>query len=448
MERGTNSRSPYLISEFHTAEQVIHIDTEKKIVETNRTTYEYDICVIATGSNAGFPSYCESRRRGQVAKSGDLIKRNTFHSGSAERAKRTRGIFVYRNIADLEAIMHYAEQPGVKHATVVGGGLLGLEAAKAVYDLPTVPQVSIINRQAYPLSRQLDEEGGEMVLRKIEAMGVQVFTNVNVSEMNVKRDQDGQDVFTGFDFDDGESMEADLVIFAVGITPRDELARESGIKVAPRGGIVADDGLMTSAQDVYAIGECCSWKGNTYGLIGPGVEMADILAFNLCQTNTNVGTFRPRKMNAPDLSTKLKLMGVEVASVGDFFADKAMGRSQKPLVETMRNTGKPEHPNTQVSSDTHVPVELPLPRTTDGPPQRGGTGTLKRIKIAVPKQDELIKSLTYKMSIWPTQCSPRVFTDNLLGSRPPRSLRVSLQEDDLLRRRQAPVGRHSCWRRV
>jgi nitrite reductase (NAD(P)H) len=304
---------------------------------------------------------------------------------------------VYRNIADLEAIMHYAERPGVKHATVVGGGLLGLEAAKAVYDLPTVPEVSIINRQGYPLSRQLDEEGGEMVLRKIEAMGVQVFTNVNVSEMNVKQEEDGKDVFTGFDFTDGESMEADLVIFAVGITPRDELARESGIKVAPRGGIAADDSLMTSAQDVYAIGECCSWRGNTYGLIGPGVEMADILAFNLCQTSTTVGSFRPRKMNAPDLSTKLKLMGVDVASVGDFFADKVMGRSQKPLVETLRNTGKPEHPNTQVLSDTHVPEEPEVPQTSDGAPRRNGASA-KRIKIAVPQQDEPIKCLTYKMS--------------------------------------------------
>lgn len=164
--------------------------------------------------------------------------------------------------------MHYAEQPGVKHATVVGGGLLGLEAAKAVYDLPCVPEVSIINRQAYPLSRQLDEEGGEMVLRKIEAMGVQVFTKVDVKSMDTRKDEEGADIFTGFEFTDGEQMEADLVIFAVGISPRDELARESGIKVAPKGGIAVDDRLMTSAKDVYAVGECASWRGNTYGKLG------------------------------------------------------------------------------------------------------------------------------------------------------------------------------------
>jgi nitrite reductase (NAD(P)H) len=282
-------------SEFHVGEQVTHIDTEKKVATTdNGSTYTYDICVIATGSDAGMPPYCD-----------------------LDRGKRTKGVFVYRNIADLEKIITYADSPSITRATVVGGGLLGLEAAKAVYDLPTIPDVSIINRQGYPLSRQLDQEAGTMVLRRIEDMGVKCLTNVNVKSMLTEPDTEdpSMEVFKGFEFTDGEVLEADLVIMAVGITPRDDLARASGIKCHTKGGIDVGDDLMTSAKDVYAMGECASWKGNTYGLIGPGVEMADILAFNLCQTNTTLGSFRPRKMNAPDLSTKLKLMGVDVASL-------------------------------------------------------------------------------------------------------------------------------------
>lgn len=90
------------------------------------------------------------------------------------------GIFVYRNIADLERIMDYADLPHISKASVVGGGLLGLEAAKAVYDMPGVPDVSIIIRQNYPLNRQLDPSAGELVLRKIEAMGVKVLTQVTI----------------------------------------------------------------------------------------------------------------------------------------------------------------------------------------------------------------------------------------------------------------------------
>lgn len=106
----------------------------------------------------------------------------------------------------------------------------------------------------------------------------------------------------------------------IGIKARDELARKAGIKCADRGGggIVISADLGTSAPDVYAIGECASWENQTFGLIAPGVEMADILAFNLTQAKAH----SPRRFQRPDLSTKLKLLGVEVASFGDFFADR------------------------------------------------------------------------------------------------------------------------------
>jgi nitrite reductase (NAD(P)H) len=172
------------------------------------------------------------------------------------------------------------------------------EAAKAVYDMPSVPDVSILIRQGYPLNRQLDGPAGELVLRKIEGLGVKVHTRCEPSSIISREDAERGDVFCGFDTPKG-GIESDMVIFAIGIKPRDDLARKSGIKVAPRGGIEVGDDLSTSAEGVFAIGECASWRGNVsgltttrgtwrahgtlqfYGLIAPGVEMADILAFNL-----------------------------------------------------------------------------------------------------------------------------------------------------------------------
>ena len=312
-------------------EQVVSVNHAQHTVTTDKNRIiPYDICILATGSIAALPPYI-----------------------TMERAKKTRGVFVYRNIADLEAIMNYAEQEGVKggRAAVVGGGLLGLEAAKAVYDLyvlhcstlilkthcqpcsPTIPDVTIINRQKYPLSRQIDSDAGEMVLHAIQAMGVQVLTSVSVQEITTTRSESGDEVFIGMDLTNGTHVDAVLVIFAIGTTPRDDLAKNSGISCHARGGVVVGDDLTTSAKDVYAIGECANWRGNTYGLIGPGgrsllasveahpslsrfaVEMADILSFNLTQTTTNVGTFKPRQMNDPDLSTKLKLVGVDVSGL-------------------------------------------------------------------------------------------------------------------------------------
>ncbi|KAG2363511.1 hypothetical protein BDR07DRAFT_1483621 [Suillus spraguei] len=286
---------------FHTGEQVTSLDTVARSVTTSKgRKISYDYCILATGSESTLPTYV-----------------------SPVKAERARGIFVYRNISDLDTILSYSEQEHVKggRAVVVGGGLIGLEAAKAVFDLETISEVVIINRQLFPLSRQLDDEGGEIVLRRIEAMGVRVLTRTFVKDVITL---DG--VLTGLSLSHDQYLKAEMVIHAIGITPRDDLARQAGLKCAEKGGIVINDLLQTSAQDVYAIGECASWKGNTYGLIAPGVEMADILSFNFTQVETDLGGFKPRVMNMPDLSTKLKLMGVDVASFGDYFADKRSAR--------------------------------------------------------------------------------------------------------------------------
>ncbi|KZT30290.1 nitrite reductase [Neolentinus lepideus HHB14362 ss-1] len=287
---------------FYTGEQVISLDPAAHTVTTSKgRTIKYDYCVLATGSVSTLPPYIPP-----------------------ERAAKMQGVFVYRNISDLDSILAYADKDGVKggKTVVIGGGLLGLEAAKAVYDLETIAKVSIVNRQAYPLSRQLDEEGGEIVLRRIENMGVEVLTNITVKDITTADDG----TFSGLEMSDGRHVDAQMVIYAIGITPRDDLGRAAGLKCHEKGGIVVDDSLKTSAEDVFAIGECASWRGNTYGLIAPGVEMADILSFNFTQTETSIGGFKSRQMNAPDLSTKLKLMGVDVASFGDYFVDKNLDR--------------------------------------------------------------------------------------------------------------------------
>lgn len=305
---------------YHLSETVTSISQEAHLVHTSKgRSFRYDKLVLATGSGAGLPPYI-----------------------SQNEVARTRGVFVYRNISDLDGIISYAAKEGVNHAVVVGGGLLGLEAAKAAYDLETISQVSIINRQAYPLSRQLDADAGKMVLNKIEAMGVQVLVNCSPSALltGAADDESGDRTFTGFTLHDGSIFNADLVIFAIGIKPRDELAKSSGIECHPRGGVVVGDDLQTSAKDIYAVGECASWKGNYYGLIAPGIEMADILTFNLTQTESHA----PRKMNAPDLSTKLKLMGVDVASFGDYFADKHGSPETPVLAVALDNKSKSVDP--------------------------------------------------------------------------------------------------------
>lgn len=138
--------------------------------------------------------------------------------------------------------------------------LLGLEAAKAVYDMPAVPDVSIIIRQAFPLNRQLDESAGVLVLRKIEDLGVKVHTKCEPSKILTKETDEGE-TFCGFDTNKGK-IESDMVIFAIGIKPRDDLAPGMGIKTAPKGGMDVADDLSTSVPGIYAIGECASWKGN------------------------------------------------------------------------------------------------------------------------------------------------------------------------------------------
>ncbi|KAL2016862.1 hypothetical protein VTK56DRAFT_2896 [Thermocarpiscus australiensis] len=275
---------------YHLNTRVTQIHPARKAVTcSDGQEIEYDVLVLATGSDAILPTYTPG------------------HDAT--------GVFVYRTVEDLEKLIAFsADQKGTVGA-VVGGGLLGLEAAKAMMDLECFDKVKVIERNSWVLSRQLDAEAGGMVVEQVRNLGVDVLLRKRVGKIDV----DDQNKVKGVYFEDGDYMSCSTICFAIGVRPRDELARQSGIKCAERGGgIVVDDSLRTSEPDVYAIGECASWQGQTFGLIAPGVEMADVLSFNL----TQAGLHQPRLFKRPDLSTKLKLLGVDVASFGDYFADR------------------------------------------------------------------------------------------------------------------------------
>ncbi|KAH4189732.1 hypothetical protein HBH42_135080 [Parastagonospora nodorum] len=275
---------------YHLNTMVTEIDSDNKTVKTSSgDTVPYDILVLATGSDA-------------------LLPRHT-------PGHDAKGVFVYRTIEDLQNLIEFASSRKGTTGAVVGGGLLGLEAAKAMMDLEDFGQVRLIERNRWVLSRQLDGDAGGMVVEQVRALGLDVMLSKRVGKILTTE----ENAVKGVVFEDGEEMECSCICFAIGIKSRDELARKSGIKCADRGGgIVVGSDLTTSKPDIYAIGECASWENQTFGLIAPGVEQADVLAFNLTQAKAHA----PRKFKSPDLSTKLKLLGVEVASFGDFFADR------------------------------------------------------------------------------------------------------------------------------
>jgi nitrite reductase (NADH) large subunit len=219
------------------------------------------------------------------------------------------GVFVYRTIEDLDAIREQAARS--KRAVVLGGGLLGLEAAKAVSNLGLRTEVVEFAPRLMP--RQLDSAGSRLLTRSIRALGVNV--HVGRAAQRVL----GDTRVEGVEFADGEPLDCDMVVVAAGIRPRDDLARQAGLEVGDRGGIVVDDELRTSDPAIHAIGECALHRGIVYGLVAPGYEMASALARTLTGSLT--------EFRGADQSSKLKLLGVDVASFGDPFADQTGGSS-------------------------------------------------------------------------------------------------------------------------
>ncbi|XVX19850.1 nitrite reductase large subunit NirB [Actinomycetota bacterium] len=271
---------------LRTGTPVTAVDRESRTLTLGHgETVGYDHLVLATGSYAAVPP----------VKGSDL-----------------RGCFVYRTIDDVADLRGYVEglrrerDGGPVHGIVVGGGLLGLEAAGALQALGTQSTVVEFAPRLMPL--QVDPGGGEALRRLIEGLGVSV--RVGTASKRILGARRGQ--VTGVELAEGERLAADVVVFATGVRPRDELARAAGLEIGERGGVVVDDGCASSDPAISAIGEVACIQARVWGLVAPGYAMAEVLADRLLG---GAATFP-----GADSSTKLKLLGVDVASFGDAFA--------------------------------------------------------------------------------------------------------------------------------
>ncbi|MCH6257828.1 nitrite reductase large subunit NirB [Puniceicoccaceae bacterium K14] len=259
--------------ELHLEDKVVSIDREKKSVTSAKgVELVYDKLILATGSSPFVPPVPGIEKE---------------------------GVFVYRTIEDLEGMMDYAKK--ATKAAVIGGGLLGLEAAKASQDLGM--ETHVIEFMSRLMPRQVDDAGGEILKGIIEERGLSV--HLNKATTNIA----GDGKVEAMEFKDGSSLGVDMIIVSAGIRPRDELARECGLEVGPRGGVVVNDNLLTSDPDIFAIGEVALYNNFIYGLVAPGYKMADIVATQLLGGE---GAFQ-----GADMSTKLKLIGTDVASFGN-----------------------------------------------------------------------------------------------------------------------------------
>jgi len=257
-----------------TGELVTAINPVKKTVTTHKGTIDtYDKLILATGSSPFMPPL---------------------------KGINKDGVFAYRTIEDLQQMEVYGKQ--VRKAAVIGGGLLGLEAAKALLDMGLETHVIEFADRLMP--RQLDPCGADILKCKLESLGLHIHTSKRTKEVL------GDGRVSGLSFADDSLLTCDMIVVSAGIRPRDELARESGIITGSRGGIVVNSRLETNYSDIYAIGEVALHKEMIYGLIAPGYEMAEVVTSNLCGNQEAI-------FDGFDMSTKLKLIGVDVASFGD-----------------------------------------------------------------------------------------------------------------------------------
>ncbi len=216
--------------------------------------------------------------------------------------------FVYRTIEDLDGIRAAAEAAGPgAHGVVIGGGLLGLEAANALRLMGMTPHVIEYNDRLMPA--QVDAGGGAILEKLVSDIGLNVHTGVGTAKIESIEEETGG---VTLHLSDESEIHASLVVFSAGIRPHDSVAKAAGLELGPRGGILTDVSLQTSDPHIWAIGECAAVEGVCYGLVAPGYTTAEIVADRLLG---GAGEFP-----GADMSTKLKLMGVDVASFGDAHA--------------------------------------------------------------------------------------------------------------------------------
>ncbi len=272
---------------FYPGEKVTTIDRAGKKATTDKgRSYSYDALVLATGSYPFVPPI---------------------------PGKDRDACLVYRTLEDLDQIRDYARDG--RKGVVIGGGLLGLEAANALRELGLETHVVEFAPRLMPV--QLDDEGGAALKQRITDLGVQVHTGMQTQEIVA-----GEGCRHRMNFADGTHLETDLIVFSAGIRPQDELARNSGLAVGERGGIEINSECLTSDPSVLAIGECALWGGQIFGLVAPGYQMAKVAAHHLLDQVVPTGTLMPEAptFTGADMSTKLKLLGVDVGSIGDAHA--------------------------------------------------------------------------------------------------------------------------------
>jgi nitrite reductase (NADH) large subunit len=260
---------------LHLREAAVAIDrVARTVTGASGREYPYDALVLATGSAPFVPPL---------------------------PGAELPGCFVYRTLEDLDAIRRCAAW--ARTGIVMGGGLLGLEAAGALHGMGLDTQVVEMAPRLMPV--QVDEAGGHVLRRHIEELGVAVHTGVRTERIEAA----GRGIRL---VAEDRTLEADLLVFSAGVRPRDLLARDAGLECGPRGGVLVDSACRTADPAVYAVGECAAVDGMTYGLVAPGFAMAEVVADRLLGGAA--------EFPGADMSTKLKLLGVDVASFGDAHA--------------------------------------------------------------------------------------------------------------------------------
>jgi len=277
--------------ELITNERVVDIQREiKQIVTENIGSYQYDHLVLATGSSPFVPPI---------------------------NGVDKKGVFVYRTIEDLDGMLSFAaaikkENKNPK-AAVLGGGLLGLEAGKAVMDMGLEPHIVEFAPKLMP--RQLDHRSSNVLQHKLESMGIKIHLNKATRKIL------GNGAITGMDFSDDSDLNVDMLVISAGIRPRDELAKSCGLLIGERGGVLVDNAMRTSDPHILAIGEVALLNGMIYGLVAPGYDMAGVAVEQI------LGSADSKMESQIDMSTKLKLIGVDVASFGEPFMPASKGHS-------------------------------------------------------------------------------------------------------------------------
>jgi len=264
--------------------------TTKTIITAKSRQLTYDYLVLATGSSAFVPPI---------------------------KGVEKEGVFVYRTIEDLEGMLGYAAKLKAKNpharAAVLGGGLLGLEAGKAVMDMGLEPHIVEFAPKLMP--RQLDARSSKVLQLKLESIGLNIHLNKATQQIL------GEEAIVGMEFGEEDILDVEMLVVSAGIRPRDELGVNCGLATGARGGIVVNNKMQTSDEHIFAIGEVALYNEMIYGLVAPGYDMADV-AVN--QIISKVACQMPDEI---DMSTKLKLIGVDVASFGEPFMPASKGHS-------------------------------------------------------------------------------------------------------------------------